>query len=102
MEASPELDHNQLAGAVGQVIDGDQELSQLSQANPHLAVRLATRVAQADLDAKRQAASHKNRSRQQAAPVAARNGTVVGSQAPASLEDAFRLALKQQGATPDF
>jgi len=63
MEASPELDHNQLAGAVGQVIDGDQELSQLSQANPHLAVRLATRVAQADLDAKRQAASHKNRSR---------------------------------------
>ena len=96
--ASPKLDHKTRAPLTGQVIDNDPELSQLAQVNPAAAIRLAARVAQAEMKAA--TTQQKSRKRRQAAPVAARNGTVV-KQRRESMLDAATRALKEAGLHPD-
>lgn len=100
MADSPELDHSQLSAKAGQIIDSDEALSELASNNPRLAVRLAARLAQAQSDADR--AKQKNTSRREAAPVSARAGGTVNGANVATIDDAFRLALQQQGVDPSF
>jgi len=96
--SNPKLDHQKLAPLTGQVIDNDPELAQLAQVNPAAAIRLAARVAQAEMRAA--STQQKSKKRRQAAPVAARNGTVV-KQRRESMLDAAARALKEAGLNPD-
>ena len=95
---NPGLDHQKLAPLAGQVIDNDPQLSELAQANPSAAIRLAARVAQAELKAV--VTKQKTKKRRQAAPVSARSGTVVQHRKESMLEAATR-ALKEAGMNPD-
>lgn len=95
---NPKLDHQKLAPMTGQVIDNDPELAQLAQVNPAAAIRLAARVAQAEMSAV--TTQQKSRKRRQAAPVSARSGTVV-KQRRESMLDAATRALKEAGLNPD-
>jgi hypothetical protein len=97
-EQHPKLDHQKLAPLAGQVIDADPELAELAQTNPGAAIRLATRVAQAEL--KTMSVKQKSKKRRQAAPVAARSGTVVKRRRESMLDAATR-ALKEAGLNPD-
>jgi len=96
--STPKLDHQRLAPLTGQVIDNDPELAQLAQVNPSAAIRLAARVAQAEMTAA--TTQQKSRKRRQAAPVSARSGTVV-KQRRESMLDAATRALKEAGLNPD-
>ena len=96
--SNPKLDHQKLAPLTGQVIDNDPELSELAQVNPTAAIRLAARVAQAEMRAV--ATKQKSRKRRQAAPVAARSGTVVKPRRESMLDAATR-ALKEAGLNPE-
>ena len=96
--ASPDLDHQRLAPLTGQVIDNDPELSELAQVNPAAAIRLAARVAQAEMKAV--STRQKSRKRRQAAPVSARSGTAVKPRRESMLDAASR-ALKEAGLNPD-
>ena len=95
---TPKLDHQKLAPLTGQIIDNDPELAELAQVNPAAAIRLAARVAQAEM--KVATTQQKSRKRRQAAPVAARSGTVV-RQRRESMLDAASRALKEAGLNPD-
>lgn len=97
-EQNPDLDHQQLAPLAGRIIDSDPELSELAQVNPSAAIRLATRVASAELKAV--ATKQKNKKRRQAAPVAARSGTAVKRRRESMLDAATR-ALKEAGLSTD-
>lgn len=96
--SNPKLDHQKLAPLTGQVIDNDPELSEMAQVNPAAAIRLAARLAQAEMRAA--ATQQKSRKRRQAAPVAARSGTVVKPRRESMLDAATR-ALKEAGLNPD-
>tara|TARA_Y100001963_G_C6757962_1_gene437921 strand:+ start:781 stop:1611 length:831 start_codon:yes stop_codon:yes gene_type:complete len=96
--SNPKLDHQKLAPLTGQVIDNDPELSEMAQVNPAAAIRLAARLAQAEMRAA--ATQQKSRKRRQAAPVAARSGTVVKPRRESMLDAAAR-ALKEAGLNPD-
>ena len=95
---NPKLDHQKLAPLTGQVIDSDPELAELAVPNPSAAIRIATRVAKAELSA--QSTKQKSRSKRQAAPVSARSGTVVKRRRESMLDAATR-ALKEAGVNPD-
>tara|TARA_R100000808_G_scaffold25087_1_gene61639 strand:+ start:12828 stop:13646 length:819 start_codon:yes stop_codon:yes gene_type:complete len=97
-EQNPDLDHQQLAPLAGRIIDSDSELSELAQVNPSAAIRLATRIASAEIKAT--ATKQKNKKRRQAAPVAARNGTPVKRRRESMLDAATR-ALKEAGLNAD-
>jgi hypothetical protein len=96
--SAPNLDHQKLAPLTGQIIDNDPELAELAQVNPAAAIRLAARVAQAEMKAV--STKQKSRKRRQAAPVSARSGTVVKPRRESMLEAASR-ALKEAGLNPD-
>tara|TARA_R100001594_G_scaffold79769_2_gene114376 strand:+ start:52 stop:882 length:831 start_codon:yes stop_codon:yes gene_type:complete len=96
--SNPKLDHQKLAPLTGQVIDNDPELSEMAQVNPAAAIRLAARLAQAEMRAA--ATQQKSRKRRQAAPVAARSGTAVKPRRESMLDAATR-ALKEAGLNPD-
>mgnify|MGYP003146500921 FL=1 len=100
MADSPELDHTALSSKAGALIDSDPALTQLANSDPRLAIRLATQLAQARVDVDR--AKQKNASRREAAPLAARNASTVNGSNVATIDDAFRLALQQQGIEPGF
>ena len=100
MADSPELDHSTLSSKAGALIDSDPALTKLANSDPRLAIRLATQLAQARVDVDR--AKHKNTSRREAAPLAARNATTVNGSNASTIDDAFRLALQQQGIEPGF
>ena len=100
MADSPELDHTALSSKAGALIDSDPALTELANSDPRLAIRLATQLAQARVDVDR--AKQKNASRREAAPLAARNATTVNGSSAATIDDAFRLALQQQGIEPGF
>ena len=100
MSDSPELDHNQLSAKAGQIIDADPGLAELASSNPRLAVRIAAQMAQSRLEADQ--AKQKNTSRREAAPVAARTGGTVNGASASTIDEAFRLALQQQGIDPSF
>ena len=100
MADSPELDHTALSSKAGALIDADPALAQLASSDPRLAIRLATQLAQARVDVDR--AKQKNASRREAAPLAARNASTVSGANAATIDDAFRLALQQQGIEPGF
>ena len=70
----------------------------MAQVNPAAAIRLAARVAQAEMKAV--STRQKSRKRRQAAPVAARSGTVVKPRRESMLDAASR-ALKEAGLNPD-
>ena len=95
---NPNLDHGTLAPLAGKVIDSDPELSALAEINPSAAIRLAARVANAEI--KSAATKQKSRKRRQAAPVSARTGTVVKPRRESMLDAATR-ALKEAGLNPD-
>ena len=95
---NPKLDHQRLAPPTGQGIDNDPELSELAQVNPTAAIRLAARVAQAEMKAV--VTRQKSRKRRQAAPVSARSGTAVKPRRESMLDAAAR-ALKEAGLNPD-
>ena len=95
---NPKLDHQKLAPLAGQIIDNDPELSESAPTNPSAAIRLAARVAQAEI--KTMATKQKTKKRRQAAPVSARSGTVVQHRRESMLEAATR-ALKEAGVNPD-
>jgi hypothetical protein len=95
---NPNLDHGTLAPLAGKVIDSDPELSALAEINPSAAIRLAARVASAEI--KSAATKQKSRKRRQAAPVSARTGTVVKPRRESMLDAATR-ALKEAGLNPD-
>lgn len=96
--SNPDLDHGTLAPLAGKVIDSDPELSALAEINPSAAIRLAARVASAEI--KSAATKQKSRKRRQAAPVSARTGTVVKPRRESMLDAATR-ALKEAGLNPD-
>ena len=96
--SAPNLDHQKLAPLTGQIIDNDPELAELAQVNPAAAIRLAARVAQAEMKAV--STKQKSRKRRQAAPVSARSGTVVKPRRESMLDAATR-ALKEAGLNPD-
>jgi hypothetical protein len=100
MADSPELDHTALSSKAGALIDADPALTQLASSDPRLAIRLATQLAQARVDVDR--AKKKNASRREAAPLAARNASTVNGSTASTIDDAFRLALQQQGVEPGF
>ena len=100
MQDSPELDHSALSAQAGAIIDSDSQLRELAETNPRLAVNVAAKLAQSRLEADR--AKKKNTSRREAAPVAARTASVVNGGQATTLDDAFRLALQQQGIEPTF
>jgi len=95
---NPNFDHQKLAPLAGQIIDNDPELAELAQTNPSAAIRLAARVARAEI--KTMATKQKTKKRRQAAPVSARSGTVVQHRRESMLEAATR-ALKEAGVNPD-
>ncbi len=95
---NPKLDHQQLAPLTGQIIDSDPELAELATTNPSAAIRIASRVAKAELKA--QSTKKTSRSKRQAAPVSARSGTVVKRKRESMLDAATR-ALKEAGVNPD-
>ncbi len=100
MADSPELDHSTLSSQAGSLIDSDPALTKLANSDPRLAIRLATQLAQARVDVDR--AKKKNTSRREAAPLAARNASTVNGSNASTIDDAFRLALQQQGIEPCF
>jgi len=95
---NPELDHAQLAPLAGRAIDSDPELSELAAINPVAAIKLAARLAQAELRVS--ATKQKSRKRRQAAPVSARSGTSVKRKRESMLDAATR-ALKEAGISPE-
>ena len=95
---NPKLDHTRLAPLTGQVIDADDELSDLASNNPAAAIRLASRIARAELAVT--TAKAKTKKKRQAAPVSARSGTVVRRKPETMLEAATR-ALKEAGVPTD-
>jgi hypothetical protein len=96
---NPKLDHQKLAPLTGQIIDSDPELAELAVNNPASAIRLAARIASAELST--QANKQKSRNKRQAAPVSARSGTVVRRKKETMLDAATR-ALKEAGVNPDL
>ncbi|HIA03330.1 MAG TPA: hypothetical protein EYN66_15720 [Myxococcales bacterium] len=96
--SNPKLDHQKLAPITGSVIDNDPELAELAQVNPAAAIRLAARIAQAEMRAA--STKQKSRKRHQAAPVSARTGTAVKPRRESMLDAAAR-ALKEAGLNPD-
>lgn len=97
-DENPKLDHTQLAPLTGQVIDADDELSDLASVNPAAAIRLASRIARAELAVT--TAKAKTKKKRQAAPVSARSGTVIRRKPESMLEAATR-ALKEAGFPSD-
>ena len=95
---NPKLDHGKLAPLTGQIIDSDEELSELASVNPAVAIKLASRVARAELAAS--SAKVKNKKKRQAAPVSARSGSAV-KRKPESMLEAATRALKEAGISPD-
>jgi len=91
---NPDLDHGKLAPLAGRIIDSDEELSALASVNPNAAIRLAARVAQAEMSVA--ATKQKSRKKRQAAPVSARSGTPVTRKRESMLDAATR-ALKEAG-----
>ena len=95
---NPDRDHQQLAPKAGRVIDANPELTELASTNPAAAIRLASKIAQAEL---RVATTKKmSQKKRQAAPVSARKGTVVKRRQESMLDAATR-ALKEAGLNPD-
>ena len=95
---TPELDHSAIAPLAGKVIDSDSELTELANTNPLAAIRLAARIARAELSVT--ATKQKSRKKRQAAPVSARSGTPVKQRRESMLEAATR-ALKEAGVPID-
>jgi len=95
---NPGIDHGRLAPLAGRVIDSDAELTQLASINPGAAIKLAARIAQAELSVA--ATKQKSRKKRQAAPVSARSGTAVKRKQESMLDAATR-ALKEAGLNPD-
>ena len=94
----PKLDHQRLAPLTGQIIDSDEELSELASVNPSAAIRLASRVARAELSVT--ATKNKQMKKRQAAPVSARSGSTIKRRSETMLEAATR-ALKEAGVPTD-
>ncbi len=91
----PDIDHNSFAATVGQVLDSDPDLTELAGVDPERAIRLAAKVAQANVKAARTKA--KSKKRHAAAPVASRKGTVVAKRERETPLEAATRALKEQG-----
>ena len=94
-ETNPDVDHNTFAATVGQVIDSDPDLTELADTNPERAIRIAAKVAQANVKVARTKA--KSKKRHAAAPVASRKGTVVAKRGRETALEAATRALKEQG-----
>ena len=95
---NPGLDHSKLAPLTGQIIDKDDELTELASVNPAVAIKLASRIAKAELAAS--SVKAKSKRKRQAAPVSARSGSVV-KRKPESMLEAATRALKDAGLSPD-
>jgi hypothetical protein len=96
---NPNFDNQSFASRVGGILDSDQSLATLAVSDPDAAIKVATRIAQAE---QRADAVKKKRvqSRRQVAPPAARSGTVVPRKRETMLEAATR-ALQEAGVNPD-
>jgi len=95
---NPGLDHGQIAPLAGRVIDGDPELTQLATVNPEAAIKIAARLAQAEIQLA--TTKQKSKKRRQAAPVSARKGTPIKQKRETMLDAATR-ALKEAGISPE-
>ena len=91
----PTLDHTVLAAEVGRVLDSDQDLSELAEVSPERAVRLAAKVAQANVRVEK--TQVKSKKRRAAAPVASRKGSSVRQKKRETALEAATRALKEQG-----
>ena len=94
-KTQPDVDHNTFAATVGQVIDSDPDLTELAEANPERAIRIAAKVARANVSVAQTKA--KSKKRHAAAPVASRKGTVVAKRGRETALEAATRALKEQG-----
>ena len=95
---NPGVNHQSLAGEVGQILDTDGDLGALAATNPEAAIRIAARMAQSNMASSSKRS--KNKQRRQAAPVSARQGTVKSKRRESMLDAATR-ALKEVGLRPD-
>jgi hypothetical protein len=90
----PSLDHKSHGPAVGKLLETDPDLGEMAVSDPGRAIRLASRLVQAE---SRSRASKTTTSRRRAAaPVAARRGGSVAAAPPAAdLNSAWEFAWKQ-------
>lgn len=95
---NPGVNHQTIAGEVGQILDTNADLGALAATNPEAAIRIAAQMAQSSLASS--STRSKNKQRRQAAPVSARQGTVK-SKRKESMLDAATRALKEAGLQPD-
>ena len=91
----PDINHGEFASAVGHVLDTDPDLTDLASSDPERAIRIAAKVAQANMGQARTKA--KSKKRREAAPVASRKGTVVTKRKRETALEAATRALKEQG-----
>ena len=94
-KTQPDVDHNTFAATVGQVIDSDPDLTELAESNPERAIRIAAKVARANVSVAQTKA--KSKKRHAAAPVASRKGSVVSKKKRETALEAATRALKEQG-----
>ena len=91
---NPDINHKAIAPIVGKLLDDDLELGELASVDPARAIKLAAKIAVSQ--AKLEKASTKNKQRREAAPVSARQGSVVKNRSESALEAATR-AMKEEG-----
>jgi|TARA_A100001518_G_C1198168_1_gene42198 hypothetical protein len=92
---NPGLNHGDLAGEVGRVLDSDPDLVELASVDPDRAVRLAAKIAQTTASAAKTTA--KSKKRRAAAPVSTRNGSAVTKKKRETPLEAATRALREQG-----
>ena len=95
---NPGVNHQTIAGEVGQILDTNEDLGALAATNPEAAIRIAAQMAQSSMASS--STRSKNKQRRQAAPVSARQGTVKSKRRESMLDAATR-ALKEVGLRPD-
>tara|TARA_R110002020_G_scaffold60451_1_gene163715 strand:- start:2609 stop:3427 length:819 start_codon:yes stop_codon:yes gene_type:complete len=95
---NPGMNHQTIAGQVGQILDTDADLGALAATNPDAAIRIAAQMAQSNVATTNKRSKEKQR--RQAAPVSARQGSVK-SRRKESMLDAATRALKEAGLQPD-